>query len=474
MTIANRRQFLAGSAATFAGGAGLLGSLSQNPAWAADASGYKALVCIFLLGGIDHADTIYPIDQASYDQLAELRPGLFAAYQAGDPASSRNRNNLLELTPSNAAAFGGRAFGLPPQMAEMANLFASGEMAIVGNVGPLIEPTDRQSFDDDSVALPPRLFSHNDQQSTWRTLGVEGNQVGWGGRFADAAVAADASANPVFATVSTAGSDAFLFGDTVTPFSASSRGSSPRDLDVTQRRFILGNNDRFEAQRAAVEAFYARDDLGHSGLMERDFAAISAAGVADVRSFNTASENTMPFTTEFPDTRLGRQLQIVAETIESRNALQVSRQIFYTATGGFDTHSTQAADLPGRQAQISQAVAAFRNAMVERGLWNDVVVFTASEFGRTMIDNGDGTDHGWGGHYFVLGGSVDGGQIFGELPAPDLSLPNYTPSRGRLIPSVSVEQYAATLGGWFGLNDAELAAALPNLANFQSPTVGFV
>jgi len=473
MTIMNRRHFLTGSAATFAGGAGALGLLNQNKAWAADTSGYKALVCVFLFGGLDHADTVLPFDEASYNQLANVREGLFNSYENQDDEVSRARNNLLPINPANAGAFGGRSFALAPQMTEMQSMFESGEMAIVGNVGPLIEPTDRQSFDDRTVALPPRLFSHNDQQSTWMAFGVEGSRLGWGGRFADTVLASDTTANPLFTSISTRGSTVFLSGENSQSFTASTNGGAV-DLNISQRRNFLGGNSRFDAPRDAIEDFFATTEFGSTSPMARDFSRMTAGGVANVRLFNEAGDNIVPFSAEFPDSSLGSQLRTVAETIEARNVLDVSRQIFFVGTGGFDTHSNQANRLPGLQRQISEAIGAFRNAMVERGLWNDVTVFTASDFGRTTIDNGDGTDHGWGGHHFVAGGSVAGGRIIGNIPTADVDGIDYTPSRGRLIPTVSVEQYAATLGSWFGLNDDELQSALPNLSQFSDTNLGFV
>ncbi|MEM9669161.1 MAG: DUF1501 domain-containing protein [Pseudomonadota bacterium] len=473
MTNMNRRDFLTGTAASFAGGAGALGLLNQNKAWAADTSGYKALVCVFLFGGLDHADTVFPFDEPSYDMLADVREGLFSRYSNGPDDISRARNNLLAINPANAGAFGSRQFALSPQMPEMHALFEAGEMAIVGNVGPLIEPTDRQSFDDRSVDLPPRLFSHNDQQSTWMALGVEGSRRGWGGQFADAALASDGTANALFTSVSTRGTTVFLAGENSNAFAASGSGGN-FELDLTQRRSLLGGNSRFDAQRDAVEAYYATRDFGSAGTMRRDFTRQLTGGIENIRRFNEAGDNTIPFSTSFPESSIGRQLQTVAETIEARDSLDVSRQIFFTAIGGFDTHSDQANRLPQLQQQVSSAISAFRNAMVERGIWNDVTLFTASDFGRTTIDNGDGTDHGWGAHHFVLGGSVGGGRIIGDIPSPDVSSANYTPTSGRLIPSLSVEQYAATLGSWFGLNDDEILRALPNLARFQNTNLGFV
>ncbi|MEO1027807.1 MAG: DUF1501 domain-containing protein [Pseudomonadota bacterium] len=472
MTKFSRRLFLKGGAATgFASMASTLGMVGAQKAWAADTTGYKALVCVFFLGGLDHADTILPFDEASFDQLASVRPGLFGQYGVGSGNSSRDRVNMMELTIPNADRFGGRQFALPLQLAGLHSLFESGEAAIIGNVGPLIEPTSRETFEAGSVLLPPRLFSHNDQQSTWMALDVEGQQVGWGGRFADAIIEADPSADPTFAAIATSGNQVFLSGETARQFSAFGGGSS---LDVLRRRILIGRDRRYDSMRNELAQFFEQSDFGQSNLFSQDVSMSRARGIQNAATFGDALETIVPFGTEFPGSQLGNQLEEVARTIEARNVLGVNRQIFFCAIGGFDTHDGQVNGVPGLHNQISGALMAFRNAMIERGIWQDVTVFTASDFGRTTIDNGDGTDHGWGGHHFVLGGSVNGGDIYGDIPSPDLTSQYYTPTRGRLIPSVSVEQYAATLGRWFGLNDAELLAALPNLGQFGSGDLGFM
>ena len=427
MTYINRRRFLAASTAGLAGTSLMTGPFGSRRAWGAtDTSGYRALVCLFLFGGMDHADTIFPLNQNEYDELADLRSGLFNNYSNGAAANNRARANLLELNPQNPEDFPNRQFGLSPNLSELRDLFDNQELAIVGNVGPLIEATTRTSFDEESVALPSRLFSHNDQQSTWLALNPEGAQLGWGGRFADAVAAADPSTNSTFVSVSTSSNSVFLSGNDIRQFEASSNGSAD-GLDLLDRQFFLGGNARFDAQRQAVAEFYAQNDFGNQNIFERDFARISANGIETTRDYIASLENVTPAATEFPDTRLGSQLQTIADTIEIRNTLGVSRQVFFASSGGFDTHSGQANRLPQLQTEISQAVAAFRNAMVERGIWENVTLFTASDFGRTVIDNGDGTDHGWGNHHFVTGGSVNGGRIFGEIPRPDVSLPQYTP-----------------------------------------------
>ncbi|MEM8921257.1 MAG: DUF1501 domain-containing protein, partial [Pseudomonadota bacterium] len=261
----NRRAFLNGAGALgFLGGAGVLSGLNAMGAHAADTTGYKALVCIFLKGGIDHADTVLPYDQPSYDMLRGVRTGLFNTYNANSSGSSRNRQNLLKLNPENAGDFGGREFALPVQLSPLHDMFESGELAVVGNVGPLIEPTTRTQYEARSVALPKRLFSHNDQQSTWMALGVEGARFGWGGKFADAALASDPSANPLFAAITARSNDVFLSGETARQFQAQSGG--PVDLNVIQNRSILGRNDAGDAARARMQEFFGRSDFGSSNL----------------------------------------------------------------------------------------------------------------------------------------------------------------------------------------------------------------
>ncbi|MEL6688045.1 MAG: DUF1501 domain-containing protein, partial [Pseudomonadota bacterium] len=175
----------------------------------------------------------------------------------------------------------------------------------------------------------------------------------------------------------------------------------------------------------------------------------------------------------FPVTPLGAQLKAVAETINIRDRLFASRQVFFVGLGGFDTHDAQARALPQLLSQIDGALAAFQTAMEALGLSRDVTLFTASDFGRTLSVNGDGTDHGWGGHQIVLGGAVKGGDIYGSLPPPTLGHAADS-GGGRLIPSVAVDRYAAELGRWFGLTEAELSSALPGLGNFDPLSKTFI
>lgn len=471
----SRRKFLASSTVSFAGAASVLGALSTQAASAANTSGYRALVCIMLQGGMDHGDTILPTDQASYDQLAEQRQGLFNAYGVGQGGgrSSRERENLLPLNPTNGSQFGSRQFGLPRELRPIQEMFNNGDLAIIGNVGPLVEPTDRAAISAGTARLPRALFSHNDQRSTWLSFGTEGTTVGWGGRFADATIASDPSSNPIFAAVTAGANDVFLSGEEARPFRAASSANGAMLALASNRTFNASAGSR-TATVQAISELVTDTELSEDSVYERDVARINRRGLQNAQSFVRALENSPTNSTVFPDTSIGQQLQAITTTIGARNALNINRQVFYVTMGGWDSHASQTEELPRNHTQLAEALDAFRRAMIAEGIWDDVVAFTASDFGRTLNDNGDGTDHGWGGHQFVMGGSVVGQQIYGDIPPPDPSSSSYTERRARLIPSVPVERYAQTLGLWFGLNAGELRAALPNLGAFPGGRLRFL
>ncbi len=450
----NRRQFLRESLALplALGNASLLGSLASFNAQAADTSGYRALVCVFLFGGMDCHDTVLPFDAASYDDYAGLRSDLLASYAAQPGGSSRARGALLPLSPPGNR-FGGRQFALPPQMSALHTLFEQGRAAVVGNVGPLLEPVNRDAFLANNAATPPRLFSHNDQQSTWMAFAPEGAQYGWGGRFGDAVNSANAES--VFSQVSLSGNAIFLTGDSVSPYQISPAGvPAIRLIEAAPPQFAGLFRDHFASTGAE-----------RSNLFERDFIDISRVTLDANEVLEAALRSGSGLSTAFPGSGLGQQLRTVAETIAVRDALGARRQVFFVAMGGFDTHSNQAADLPGLQQVVSDAIGAFYLATQELGVASDVTTFTAADFGRTLTVNGDGTDHGWGGHHFVVGGAVRGGDIYGDIPESRLGH-DQDAGNGRLIPTTSVEQFAAPLGRWFGLSEQELDVALPGLGAF--------
>ncbi len=462
-----RRGFLKGTAATFVGGATLRQGLGNMAAMSADVGGYKALVCVMFFGGLDCHDVVLPLDQASYDSYADIRQTLMNEYATLPGGSTRARNRLMDLAPENAASFGGRAFALPETLSPLHTLFQNGEAAIVGNVGPLIEPITRTQLRERTVPRPARLYSHNDQVSTWLASEPEGARFGWGGRFADFALQSGANVAGTFTAVSVAGNSVFLSGETAQQFQVSSRGAS--ELDEVSASRLFGS----ETLPTLMSQHFRNVGGGHTNYFQRDIIDVVDRSISANATLAATLENETPFATEFPESRLADQLSMVARMIAARDTFGVGRQVFFVSTGGFDTHSNQAQSMTGLQTDFSSAIAAFQAAMNEIGVSQDVTLFTTSDFGRTLAVNGDGSDHGWGAHHFVVGGAVNGNRIYGSIPEPTFDH-EADSGRGRLIPSVSVEQYAATFGRWFGLTDAEIAQAAPGILNFAERDLGFL
>ncbi|MEM1262848.1 MAG: DUF1501 domain-containing protein [Pseudomonadota bacterium] len=455
-----RRTFLTDALAATALGSGLGLPFATRSAQAADTSGYRALVCVFLFGGLDNHDTVLPYDSASYNSFAAVRSSLLQAQGA-----NRARTALLPLTTTDPTQFGSRQFALPPELAGIKGLYDQGNAAIIGNVGPLIQPTTRLAFEQESVLLPPRLFSHNDQQATWQSSSPEGAVFGWGGRFMDAMIEAGANSRLPFSTITSGGGELFLTGSRARPYQISPAGAAV--VELLADAAALRNEPGGEVFYQQALALLRSEQYTGSHLLERDIASSVRGAIDSNALYNQALASAPSLTTTFPASGLSAQLRAVAQAISVRSALGANRQVFTVAMGGFDTHSQQATSLPALLGEIDAAVTAFYSEMVAQGLANDVTLFTASDFGRTLAVNGDGTDHGWGGHHFVVGGSVNGGAIYGDLPPATVGH-EWDSGGGRLIPTTAVEQMAAPLGRWFGLNATEIAAALPNLANFSS------
>lgn len=469
----NRRKLLANAGAAGLFSASGMGSvLSSFSAQAADSSGYKALVCVFLEGGMDHYDTILPYDQSSYNTFRGLREDLFTAYGGDAIDNSRGRENLLQLNPTNAADFGSRQFGVPSQLSPLQSLFSDGNAAIVSNVGPLLEPVTRVDYENNKNLLPPRLFSHNDQRTNWLAFNPEGARYGWGGYFADAHVFNPSDAQRMFSTISMANNSVFLWGQEVLPYQATPGGS--KEFRIMTSGGIRSGLTLPTSIRSELENHLMGAGVESSSLFMRDIKSIHQSSIEANEFFNTVMGGAPDLSASFPSTSLGRQLEAVAETISMRNQFGVGRQVFYVMLPTFDTHGDQATRLPGLHAEMAEAIASFYQSTVDLGVQNDVTLFTASDFGRTLnINSRTGTDHGWGGHHFVVGGAVRGGEIYGEVPPYELGH-DYDAGRGRTIPTTSVEQYAATLGKWFGLSDSELRTALPNLGSFNQTDLMFL
>ncbi len=451
---AARREFLrrtgrlgmAGMASPWA-----LSLAAMGNAAAAGASDYKAMVCVFLAGGNDQGNMLVPYDNANHARYASVRTGISIA-----------RDTLTATVLSPATPLGdGLQLALAPPMTRLKKLFDAGQAAVQLNVGPLVVPTTLAQIKAQSVPLPARLFSHNDQQSTWQSSSPEGSVTGWGGRMVDLL---SAQSNSAFTCMSVTGNSLYLAGDTHTTCQLSASGPVPISSLFNP---VYGS----AATRAAVAALVTRDA---GGTMEREYAKVVAQSIQNEQTLRTALASAAPLATPFdPANSLAAQLKMVARMIACREQLGVKRQVFMVTLGGFDTHDFLLANHPGLMAKVSDALGAFYDATVELGVASNVTAFTASDFGRTLVSNGDGSDHGWGSHHFVVGGAVRGGKFYGQAPSTDITTPQYL-SGGVLLPTTSVDQYSATLARWFGVSSSDLALVAPSLPNFDVKNLGFV
>jgi len=435
-------------------GAASIGTLALRPfgllpAMAAGSSNYRALVCVFLFGGNDSNNSVIPMDDADYQ-----------AYQAARGSLGLPTSSLVQVSDVSGAPYGFHAL-----LTELASLFTSKELSVVANVGPLVAPLTRAQYQAQQGNIPSNLFSHADQQLEWQTSIAQGNSpTGWGGRAADyvAAQSLNPSTFPVF--LSMAGN--VLQGAGVsTQLAAVTPGES---LQLAGFHSSAASEARWTALNNLIST-----DSGVTLVQAAN--QTLANSISDAKSLTAALSKSTPLKTQFPKGTLAAQLQQVAQIIQVQGALGMNRQIFFCSLGGFDTHTAEISTHEQLYPQVSQALAAFYDATQELGVADSVTTFTESDFNRTLQPtSGNGSDHAWGGHHFVMGGAVQGGRIFGKFPALQLGGPNDTDTRGRWIPTTSIDQYGATLCSWFGIPSSGLATVFPNLANFASANLGFL
>lgn len=473
-----RRQFIRQQGCAALGLAGVMNTLAQlrmvhnaSAAIAPCASDYKALVCVFLYGGNDSNNLVVPTGD-NYAAYRDTR-GVLAVDEA-------------RLLPMDYTDLLGRRFGMHPQLGDTAggdlpsihNLFESGNLAVVANVGTLVQPVTRQQYLDKDVPLPPQLFSHSDQQLHWQSsIPDQPFSTGWGGRMADEMYDQNVGAQTSM-SVSLAGHNDFMVG---------------REFAANQLHLTAAGPLRLQGYGNPASGYrYETFDNIMTNAVSNLFAQEYQARVAKARGNNEFlrerldSDLNLPANyPTFPDTKLGGQLNMIAQLIALRGQLNQKRQIFFASINGFDTHSTQGTDQPVLMNELSSSFGAFYRATQALGVEGCVTTFTASDFNRTFTPNGvdadAGSDHAWGGHALVMGGAVQGKQIIGAMPDTVLGSLDDTErhddsrqSRGRWIPRLSVDEYAGTLAKWFGLGPDELADVFPNLDRFANPDLGFM
>ena len=453
---ASRRAFLKrASAVSMAGAAApfVMDLAAIGEAAAATATDYKALVCVFLYGGNDYANTLVPYDNTQYGVYAAQRPGLNYSQAALAPTV---------LNPSIALPNGAQ-YALAPELAKLLPIFNAGKMAVMLNVGTLIQPTTKAQYQANNVPLPPKLLSHNDQQSYWQSSKPEGATSGWGGRIGDLLQAGNGTST--LTCINVAGNAVFLTGNAAVQYSITTSGP----IALSARNSLQGSAQAGTLLQQLIGG-------GGSHLFQAEYSAIGKRSLGLYSQITTALAAAPATTTAFPaaaDTQssLGAQLQEVAKLISVSSELGAKRQVFFVATSRFDTHDGLDTIHPLLMTNLADALRGFYDTTVELGIADKVTTFTASDFGRALTSNNDGTDHGWGSMHFVLGGAVKGGRYYGNNP----QLANNGPDdigQGRLVPTMSVDQYGATMASWFGIAASDLATVLPNIGNYAGSPLG--
>ena len=512
----SRRSFLRrASGAAFGVGAfnTLFDLRLMNSAMAAvNVSDYKALVCVFLAGGNDCNNTLIPAPaDARYAGYKSIRGPRLALWEDQAAAAARplvdgnaNPNNYWAL-PLSTAQTGSDAYAVHSSMTAVRDLFNAGKLAFIPNVGVMLEPATKAQILAKQKKLPPQLFSHNDQVTQWQTsVPDQISRTGWGGRTTDKVreelVRLGIPLGNISLSVSMAGSNTWEVGDTVNQFQVSTNGAvsfkltSPTDTGYSlPRKTLIDQILRDTANGGDASLAAAR-----ANLHLKDFQKVSERAIFNGSSLSTALTR---LTSGQPDASVGlsidtafgigtggvtynnlsdleRQLHTVARIIAERSYLGMQRQIFFVQIGGHDTHGDQPAAHAGLLATTSRALGKFSAATEALTVANKVTSFTASDFGRTFKSNGLGSDHAWASHHMVMGGAVNGSRLYGTFPTLELNGPDDydtgSGATGRWIPTLSADEYSATLARWFGLDDNALSAVFPNLHRFATPNVGFM
>jgi len=451
----SRRKFIGDSCAAL-GYTTLFSSLINLKAMAATAinnssiitlgGDYKALVCVSLQGGNDSFNMLIPKGNTEYNQYATTRSNLAIP-----------QSDILQINPNSTD---GRTFGVHPSMPDVQQLFNSGNLAFLSNVGTLIEPTTKTEIQNDAVKTPLGLFSHSDQQQQWQTgRPHERTNTGWGGKIADLVQSMNSNEN-ISMNISLRGSNIFQRGNQITPYAISNNGS----IGINN----YGNSGHFnELKTAALNTMLERDyqDVYKNAYKH----TIKTSNDANLE-FQTAIDTISDFTTPLPEyNNLAAQFRMVAKTIASRDTLGFSRQIFFVEIEGWDHHDELLINQADKLAQVNQALKYFNDLMTELNVNNCVTTFSVSDFARTLTSNGNGTDHAWGGNAFMMGGAVKGKEIYGDYPSLKLN-DDVNINGSVIIPTTAADSYMAELALWFGVPASELSTIFPNISNFYDTT----
>jgi uncharacterized protein (DUF1501 family) len=459
----SRRQFLGQSSCAAISSIPVLNTLlnlsvtEKLSAVTAPANGeYRALVCLFLSGGNDSFNMLVPREASAYAQYQSTRSNLALA-----PGS------LIDIHPT-----GQPTFAVHSGMPEVASLFEAGNAAFVANVGTLIEPVqNRTQVNTLAKQLPLGLFSHSDQIEQWQTsLPHQRSGIGWAGRTADLLQELNAN-QKVPMNISLDGSNVWQTGNDVAEYAITTGGA------VALQNYKFGWQQYDTGSQAFSQGVDSQLALQYSNVLMQTFNTRKKSALDAYDAFTTATSAALPGGVTFPSTYVGSRLQMIAKAIQghAHASLGAVRQTFFINWGGWDHHSGVLTYQSQMLPQVSAAIGAFYSALTAMGMANNVTLFTASDFGRTLTSNGQGSDHAWGGNQLVVGGRVLGQKIYGQYPSLALNPESgaevnpLDTGSGRLIPTTSCDQFFAELALWLGVSPTDLPLVLPNIGNFYSP-----
>jgi uncharacterized protein (DUF1501 family) len=404
---------------------------------------YRALVCLFLSGGADSFNMVVPTNPVAYQEYVNSRSNLAL------PA-----DQLLNILPNNIAD----TFGLHPSMAGIQNLFSQGNLAFINNIGTLVNPITKAQFENGNVPVPLGLLSHSDQTNQWQT-GVANDRLikGWAGRISDMMASVNTNSN-ISMNISLGGTNIFQSSNSSIEYTVNNEGATG----------LMGYGDMYgtgPARTLAVQKMFTRD---YEDPFMESYKRTFKSSLDSSIEFQEAIDGVPEFATAFSNNYLSGQFRMIAKIIAAREALGFTRQIFFIDYGGWDNHDELLSNQQDLLFEVDAAITEFNNVLQEINMYDNVVTFSMSEFGRTLTSNGNGTDHAWGGNVFMCGGQVHGNNMFGNYPILSLDS-SLDIGGGVLIPTTPNDLYFAELALWFGVDPSELTTILPNLGEFYSP-----
>lgn len=405
---------------------------------------YKALVCLFKAGGNDSFNMLMPHGQAEYNEYATTRSNL-----------AIDREDMLPLDFTSAQ---GKQFSVHPEMEGVQQLFNNEDLCFVTNVGTMIHPVTKTEFEDKLVPLPLGLFSHSDQISQWETAYPHQRVYnGWGGKLAEMFGSMNENQD-ISMNITLSGNNVFQFGRNIIQFSVTNSGSEFGIDGYKSEKYL--NDERTQLINSILEHPY-------EDVYKKTYVDVIKSSLESQELFQESISDVNEFSTEFSDNSISRSFRMIARIIAARNKLGFKRQIFFVRYGGWDHHDGLIQQQNQKLPVVSSAMSEFAAVLKELGIFDNVVTFTMSEFARTLTSNGNGSDHAWGGNVMAMGGPVKGKQVYGQYPSLELGNP-LDLGRGRLIPTISNDEYFGELAMWFGANSSELPTIFPNIGNFYS------